>query len=180
MAGLLCLRKCSAPYAPRQVRGMKAPAGQHHTRVSGERRGRSPRQTHGGRMLGASERRREDFETWRQAVNPARNPFAQCCCCDMLSDSEDEAVSEEARVMCHTRVDGSTTFHLPNCLTGRSNYTGPANPTPANPSLHPTSTLKKKKRRREGHRRGDNILGASPSRRKGTVRSRSPTQLWKL
>lgn len=115
-----------------------------------------------------------------KAVNPARNPFAQCCCCDMLSDSEDEAVREEARVMCHTRFDGSTTFHLPNCLTGRSNYTGPANPTPANPSLHPTSTLKKKKRRREGHRRGDNILGASPSRRKGTVRSRSPTQLWKL
>lgn len=115
-----------------------------------------------------------------KAVNPARNPFAQCCCGDMLSDSEDEAVREEARVMCHTRFDGSTTFHLPNCLTGRSNYTGPANPTPANPSLHPTSTLKKKKRRREGHRRGDNILGASPSRRKGTVRSRSPTQLWKL
>ena len=52
-----------------------------------------------------------------KAVKPTLNPYAQCHC-DLFSDSDEDVVR-----MRHTHTDGSISFHLPNCLTGRFDYT---------------------------------------------------------
>ena len=51
-----------------------------------------------------------------RAVKPAFNPFTHCYCCDAFNDSEDDAVREEARTICHTHTDGTVSVQLPNCL----------------------------------------------------------------
>lgn len=58
----------------------------------------------------------QDAETRAEAMKalePIFNPYAQCCC-DLLSYSDDEEAT-----ICRTHTDGSTSFHLPSCLTER-------------------------------------------------------------
>ena len=56
----------------------------------------------------------------KKAVKLASNRHDQCHCYDVLGDSEENAVHEEAGTVCHTHTDGTASFHLPNCLTRRS------------------------------------------------------------
>ena len=66
-------------------------------------------------------KRSRDAEARAEAMKGAKPPFnsiAPCYCYDALSDSEDEAVREQARTMRHTHTSGITSLHLPNCLTG--------------------------------------------------------------
>lgn len=86
-------------------------------------------------------RRNQDAEAKaeaRIAVKLASKPLAQCHCHEALSDSEENAVREEARTVGHTHTDGTTTFHLPDCVKRRSDhtttrniYTSPAKPVPS-------------------------------------------------
>ena len=56
----------------------------------------------------------------RKAGNLVSSGNFQCYCYDALSDSEEDAIREEARTVCNTHTDGTTSFHLPNCLTKQS------------------------------------------------------------
>ena len=56
----------------------------------------------------------------KKAVMLVPNRHAQCHCYDALGNSEEDAVREEARTVCHTHTDGTASFHLPNCLTRQS------------------------------------------------------------
>ena len=62
----------------------------------------------------------EAKEEARIAVKLAAHRPAQCQCYDALSDSEEDVVREEAKTVRHTHTDGTTSFHLPNCLTEQS------------------------------------------------------------
>lgn len=98
------------------------------------RKGHARRQRKEARRIGEAEAKAEAMK----AVRQASNRYAQCYCCDALSVYEDYAVREEARTVCLTHTDGTVSFHLPNCLTGRSDdttprklYTSPPKPTPS-------------------------------------------------
>ena len=92
-----------------------------------------------------------------KAVKQALSPYAQCRC-DFLSDSGEEAVRGEARTMRHAHTDGSITFHLPNCLTGRFDYTTPRKSHTSLPKSTPYIDLEAEEetmeiRKRSKHRR---------------------------
>lgn len=56
----------------------------------------------------------------KKAGKLATNCHAQCHCYDALGSSEEDAVREEARTVCHTHTDGTASFHLPNCPTSKT------------------------------------------------------------
>ena len=87
-----------------------------------------------------------------KAVKPALSPYAQCHC-DLYSDSEEEAVREEARTMRHAHTDGSITSHLPNCLTGRFDYTTPRKPHISLPEFTPYIDLEEEEETMEIRKR---------------------------
>ncbi len=87
-----------------------------------------------------------------KAIKPALSPYTQCHC-DLFSDSEEEAVRGEARTMRHAHTDRSITFHLPNCLTGRFDYTTPREPHISLPKSTPYIDLEEEEETMEIRKR---------------------------
>lgn len=84
-------------------------------------------------------KRSRDAKASAEAMKMVDPAVAQCYCSDVLSNSEEETVREEARIIRHTHTDRSTTFHLMNCpmVRSRSKYAPHHQPYTSPPNLAP-------------------------------------------
>ncbi|CAD6587470.1 MAG: hypothetical protein ASARMPREDX12_002855 [Alectoria sarmentosa] len=77
------------------------------------------------------------------------DPLAKFYCCDTLSDSEDEAVCEEAGTMRQVQIDKPIAFHNPTCLTGRFDHVTPRKSRPSPPKPTPYTDLEEEEKTAE-------------------------------